>query len=538
MAPRRSFGGGGGKAPRPEAAALRARLREAGGFRPDPELARRAAALVRAGGAEPARAFPTGAEQCPLAARNPLPTDGSVRFRDSDHAYAVGDGAAAALSSRLTSSVSDVYKLATAPFSNRGAALVSVDRNVELVAAAVRSCRASPGEFRELVSAWPPEALEFLKTADWTTPRGPPGDFGTTGSFGRPPPPRDLDFVVVAELAAHLAALEQSAGYDGPALDRVADAAAFPPPAPLRAFEAAVARFRREEKHLVRLAISGGGFPSFSTPPLLPMLAGRYVVAWNATGQLARDSGTELHAAVERFYQGREDQADEQMLRDHGFFELLHKYPGLARENVARVEFLMAWPELRLAGCCDALFFIRDEEDAGKIRGLWLVDWKRSDKLLEPQSLDADFAYAFPDFRGPGGGAATKADVYSLQLELYARILEQHPDVPPVLRRSIAGLHPALARPMLLTYGPRREEADFLLAAYEARVLRPKVEEAERRAAAAHAAAPAEAKRGRPAPTSPDVVDALLEALGEAADAPASAPAAAVGTPSRFFARA
>ena len=367
-------------------------------------------------------------------------SDGLVRFRESDHRYWVRSSHNKPYSSQLTFSVSKIYSLAKQDFPKWFIATTTADRNLtqfEVQFGDLHNKGRGMTDDHFLVLA--EETLGSNEAARWYL------DWKKNRMYDDPPPPlvqrggkkhRSREFHVAASMIRALK------------------------PESLQALSVRAAEFAAKSEHV---------FPDGS----LPLSPAQIVTAWEAKRDTAAALGTKMHAAIERFYKGQSVEGDSDILNTHGFTSLLRDHPEFSKENCVRVEAFLYWPELRIPGTADALFWERnDPANPDRITGLHLVDWKRVEDLTAKESGNSAFLLRFPRF------PCTKGGFYSLQLSLYARILERHG--MKVLRRTLVGLYPTTGgsgegRFQVYPAVTCEAETDYVLSLYQDTLFRPAV---------------------------------------------------------------
>ena len=146
------------------------------------------------------------------------------------------------------------------------------------------------------------------------------------------------------------------------------------------------------------------------------MTAEQIKKSWRDSGTSASTAGTGLHLAIEYFYNEIEDNIKPEIkecVEWEYFQNFLADFPGL---KAYRTEWEIFDTELNLAGSVDMVF--KDEND-----DFWIYDWKRSKEIKTKN----DFEQGFGELQHLPNANYWH---YSLQLNVYKRILETKYDIP------------------------------------------------------------------------------------------------------------
>lgn len=158
----------------------------------------------------------------------------------------------------------------------------------------------------------------------------------------------------------------------------------------------------------------------------------RLLEQWEERGKEARELGTRMHAAIERYYLGEDDGEDGDALT------LFREFASRRTLYPFRTEWRVYDEEMGLAGTLDFLERLPDGQ-------YFLWDWKRSAKLVKNGQL----VYTHP-YGNTGLGVCQQVpDVpywhYTLQLGIYARILAKSYDIN-VSEMRLGVFHPTYNR--------------------------------------------------------------------------------------------
>lgn len=167
--------------------------------------------------------------------------------------------------------------------------------------------------------------------------------------------------------------------------------------------------------------------------------------SWKANGDQASSKGTDLHRAIELFYNDEPVPTDIQQTTEYSYFERFHRDIVETRKWLPfRTEMMVFEPNARVCGSIDMLFIdkndIRDLDDwrTGRAKSplrLHMYDWKRSKKIPK-------FAYGRKTGLGPCMRIPDcKFMKYALQLNIYKYILELHYNVR-IMSMSLGVFHP------------------------------------------------------------------------------------------------
>lgn len=177
------------------------------------------------------------------------------------------------------------------------------------------------------------------------------------------------------------------------------------------------------ERAAVKEAVSQGLLPEEG---LLKM--------WNDSGIIARDLGTDLHYAIELYFNGRNPRhawgLDAPM--DPMYMQQVVPYLAQFHQDLEpyRTEMRIFDTDMRVAGTIDLL--ARRKSDGQFI----IVDWKRSKNLTS-------YSYANAKCAAPLGALGDNSlNKYKLQLNLYRHILETKYNIP-VAGMVLVAFHPS-----------------------------------------------------------------------------------------------
>jgi hypothetical protein len=195
------------------------------------------------------------------------------------------------------------------------------------------------------------------------------------------------------------------------------------------------------------------------------------LAAWAANGAKSRELGSALHAGIEDFFRtGSRSWLDAQaggVLAGEALqFSKLVAAEGdtLLAEPVA-VEFRMADPELGVAGTVDFIGLDHTKEQPGPdgVYSLRLLDWKRTKDKISPTATSVRCAR--PPFNDVPDTAYAR---YSLQLNLYAMLLERNYNNVRVSSSSIVQLSPQSDAPQIVQVSRDDETVARLMEHYYA----------------------------------------------------------------------
>jgi hypothetical protein len=176
---------------------------------------------------------------------------------------------------------------------------------------------------------------------------------------------------------------------------------------------------------------------------------------WDASGAESRELGSALHAGIEGYFRtGSRSWLDAQaggaLAREALQFSHLVAAQGdtLLAEPVA-VEFRTADPDLGVAGTVDFIGLDHTQEQPGPdgVFTLQLLDWKRSKEPISPAPPNVRQRRARPPFDDIPD---TPYSRYSLQLNMYAMLLERNYRNVRVSNTSIVQLSPKSDSPRIV----------------------------------------------------------------------------------------
>ena len=172
---------------------------------------------------------------------------------------------------------------------------------------------------------------------------------------------------------------------------------------------------------------------------------------WAERGAKSRELGSALHAGIEDFFRTGsrhwlDAQAGGALAREAAQFSKLVAAEGdtLLAEPVA-IEFRTADPELGVAGTVDFIGLDHTKKDPNGVYSLHLLDWKRAVKEISP-TMTSVFR-ARPPFDDIPDTAYAR---YSLQLNLYAMLLERNYNNVRVSSSSIVQFSPIRDAPQIV----------------------------------------------------------------------------------------
>lgn len=167
--------------------------------------------------------------------------------------------------------------------------------------------------------------------------------------------------------------------------------------------------------------------------------------SWEEKGRDASTKGTNLHRAIELFYNDEPIDADIAMTPEYGYFKDFHRDIIIpSKWRPFRTEMMVFDPIAKICGSVDMLYIdpesLSDLEDwrTGESRRplkLHMYDWKRSHRIPK---------FAYGGKKGKGA-CSTVSDCkfmkYSLQLNIYSYILEKYYNVQ-ILSMTLGVFHP------------------------------------------------------------------------------------------------
>lgn len=165
---------------------------------------------------------------------------------------------------------------------------------------------------------------------------------------------------------------------------------------------------------------------------------------WSRNGTASADSGTEMHANIEKYLNDEPVTVDVDQIEFAQFLCWRKEFRPELELKPYRTEWSIFDEELDVAGQIDAVFIDKDG-------GLWMVDWKRCNpaprKRGGPMQVLSANMECFNNERGLGPCACllnTKFSHYVVQQNLYKWILE-HRYGKTLKGMYLAQFHPALS---------------------------------------------------------------------------------------------
>jgi hypothetical protein len=156
-------------------------------------------------------------------------------------------------------------------------------------------------------------------------------------------------------------------------------------------------------------------FPAFDADAVakrlqgFPKYSGKTIEEIQAPWNQARINGSAHHQAIEEFLCGKI--TPESLQAPRGFYEFLIKYPQF---RFVALEWPVFDADLKLAGCIDAVAFDEEKQE------LVIVDWKNCRGRLQDPKEQRTGCHPLTV-----RDLATKYSQYSIQLNVYAAILER-----------------------------------------------------------------------------------------------------------------